>query len=73
MDLQVNVIHFGFVIGTVTAMMLSAQLQDIVIKLTSVIAAVTLLAQMIFQIDHFTTSQWAITCPVQLYLLSNHI
>lgn len=49
-------------------MMLSAQLQDIVIKLTSVAAAITLLAEMIFQIDHFTTSQWAVTCPVNLYL-----
>lgn len=68
-NFQVNVIHFGFVIGTVTAMMLSTQLQDIVIKLTSVTAAITLLAQMIFQIDHFTADQWSVTCMVGLIIL----
>lgn len=51
-------------ISAVVAMMLNAALQDIVIRLTSLVAAIVLLAQMIFQIDYFSVSQWAVECKV---------
>lgn len=66
-DLQVNAIHLVFAISAVVAMMLNGALQDIVIRLASVAAAVVLLAQMIFQIKHFTVDEWAVTCPVDTF------
>lgn len=68
-NLQVNAIHLIFVISAVVAMMLNAALQDILIRLTSVTAAVVLLLQMVFQIKHFTVDQWAVTCEVDSFYI----
>lgn len=59
-----NAIHFGFVLGAVLAMMLNSKFQDIVLRLLSVSAAVMLLAEMIFQIEHFKRDDWAQNCTV---------
>ncbi|XP_065226860.1 piezo-type mechanosensitive ion channel component isoform X3 [Planococcus citri] len=61
---EVNAIHFGFVLGAVLAMMLNSKFQDIVIRLMSVSAAVMLLAEMIFQIDHFHREDWSANCTI---------
>lgn len=70
---QVNVIHFGFVLGAVLAMMLNSRFQDVVIRLMSVSAAVLLLLEMIFQIDHFKVSDWVVNCTVRILKRSAHL